>query len=92
MLEGSLVLTCMHCILSADIVVDNCAICRNHIMDLCKFAWTLSCSGSHDVSFGQNMRGSGLLLEIDIESSNICSHVWRFYEQSSAWFSKLSRK
>jgi hypothetical protein len=20
-----------------DIVVDNCAICRNHIMDLCKF-------------------------------------------------------
>ena len=22
-----------------DIVVDNCAICRNHIMDLCKWAW-----------------------------------------------------
>lgn len=24
--------------LSADIVVDNCAICRNHIMDLCTFS------------------------------------------------------
>ena len=23
-----------------DIVVDNCAICRNHIMDLCKFTFT----------------------------------------------------
>lgn len=23
-----------------DIVVDNCAICRNHIMDLCEFAFT----------------------------------------------------
>jgi hypothetical protein len=23
------------CIVLADIVVDNCAICRNHIMDLC---------------------------------------------------------
>lgn len=25
-----------------DIVVDNCAICRNHIMDLCKFDPTIS--------------------------------------------------
>ena len=24
-----------------DIVVDNCAICRNHIMDLCEFAMHL---------------------------------------------------
>uniref|UniRef100_A0AAZ3SUQ7 Zinc finger RING-H2-type domain-containing protein n=1 Tax=Oncorhynchus tshawytscha TaxID=74940 RepID=A0AAZ3SUQ7_ONCTS len=24
-----------------DIVVDNCAICRNHIMDLCEYALTL---------------------------------------------------
>lgn len=24
-----------------DIVVDNCAICRNHIMDLCELAFTL---------------------------------------------------
>lgn len=23
-----------------DIVVDNCAICRNHIMDLCEFSFT----------------------------------------------------
>ena len=23
---------------SWDIVVDNCAICRNHIMDLCKYS------------------------------------------------------
>lgn len=23
-----------------DIVVDNCAICRNHIMDLCKAGWS----------------------------------------------------
>lgn len=26
-----------------DIVVDNCAICRNHIMDLCKF-WRIASS------------------------------------------------
>ncbi|KAM0316712.1 hypothetical protein ACHAO8_002997 [Botrytis cinerea] len=29
-----------------DIVVDNCAICRNHIMDLCKFEgvkWDVNC-------------------------------------------------
>ena len=25
-----------------DIVVDNCAICRNHIMDLCAYIFTLS--------------------------------------------------
>ena len=25
----------------ADIVVDNCAICRNHIMDLCKFLYPI---------------------------------------------------
>jgi len=24
------------CLVFSDIVVDNCAICRNHIMDLCK--------------------------------------------------------
>lgn len=25
------------CLVDVDIVVDNCAICRNHIMDLCEF-------------------------------------------------------
>lgn len=30
------------CLVDVDIVVDNCAICRNHIMDLCEF--DLSCS------------------------------------------------
>ena len=25
-----------------DIVVENCAICRNHIMDLCAYIFTLS--------------------------------------------------
>jgi len=29
-----------------DIVVDNCAICRNHIMDLCKARWSLASSCS----------------------------------------------
>lgn len=28
-------------IVDADIVVDNCAICRNHIMDLCEYLWKL---------------------------------------------------
>lgn len=28
----------------ADIVVDNCAICRNHIMDLCEFSFVPSSS------------------------------------------------
>ena len=27
-----------------DIVVDNCAICRNHIMDLCMFILTFPCA------------------------------------------------
>lgn len=30
----NLVLSCL--LMGADIVVDNCAICRNHIMDLCE--------------------------------------------------------
>ena len=35
-------LYCRHmCTFPEDIVVDNCAICRNHIMDLCKH--TLYC-------------------------------------------------
>ena len=29
-----------------DIVVDNCAICRNHIMDLCQFPHILLCGPS----------------------------------------------
>lgn len=28
----------------ADIVVDNCAICRNHIMDLCEFELSSFCT------------------------------------------------
>ena len=40
-----------------DIVVDNCAICRNHIMDLC-----IECQAQHDQEqqafAGYNRRGS----------------------------------
>ena len=43
---ASFTLTCVHvsmksCFLLLDIVVDNCAICRNHIMDLCE--WLTVC-------------------------------------------------
>lgn len=30
------------CVVLTDIVVDNCAICRNHIMDLCEFGTDLT--------------------------------------------------
>lgn len=45
---GDRVLLIGSCCLIADIVVDNCAICRNHIMDLCKleikvFLYIISC-------------------------------------------------
>ena len=53
------------CLWAWDIVVDNCAICRNHIMDHCEYRYSQVCGPQADIGIQVlNVKPTKLLLRM----------------------------